>query len=120
MITANDVLTVLRSNYDTADYPLEDLLSCCDTGLDWVLRHLRSGVAPDNPLITRTAAAVAHFHFFIRTLSEPEKYESYRVGDLSVTNNPSKALERETHLRDFAIADAASILIDGGFFCSGK
>lgn len=120
MITANDVLTVLRSNYDTSDYPLEELLSCCNAGLDWVNERLRPGITEDNPLITRTAAAVAHFHFFVKTLAEPDKYESYRVGDLSVTNNPSKALERETALRDYAIAQAASILIDGGFFCSGK
>ena len=117
MITANDVLTVLRSNYDTADYPDEELLSCCEVGLDFVKTRLRSGVAAENPLISLTAAAVAHYHFFIRTMAEPEKYDSYRVGDISVTSNPSKALEREIRIRDEAIAAASSILKDGGFGC---
>ncbi|MBQ7860797.1 MAG: hypothetical protein IJ349_01165 [Clostridia bacterium] len=119
MITANDVLTVLRSNYDTVDYPDEELLSCCDIGLRWVNARLRSDTADDEPLIARTAAAVAHYHFFVRTLCEPEKYETYRVGDITINNNPSKALERETLLRDTAIAEAASILVDGGFYCRG-
>ena len=100
MITANDVLTVLRSNYDTADYPDEELIPCCDAGLEWVNSRLRSDAQAEDSLVIRTAAAVAHYHFFVRTLCEPEKYESYRVGDISITNNPTKALERETLLRE--------------------
>lgn len=119
MITADDVLTTLCSNYDTSGYPQEDLLSCCETGLSWVKRRLKKGVSESDPLIKQTAAAVAHFHFFIRTLTEPEKYESYRVGDITVNSDPSKALEREKMIRDNALADAASILVDGGFYCSG-
>lgn len=119
MITANDVLTVLRSNYDTADFPDEELIPCCDIGLEWVNARLRSDAPDTDPLITRTAAAVAHYHFFVRTLCEPEKYESYRVGDITINNNPTKALERETLLRDTAIAEAAAILVDGGFYCRG-
>lgn len=117
MITANDVLTVLCSNYDTADYPHEELLSCCKLGLSFVQERLKPGVAADNPLIAETAAAVAHYHFFVRTLTEPEKYESYRVGDLSITNDPTKALQREMIIRDDAILRAHSILQDGGFAC---
>lgn len=117
MITANDVLTVLRSNYDTADFPDEELLSFCESGLRFVNEKLRQGVSADNPLIAETAAAVAHYHFFVHTLAEPEKYESYRVGDITITNNPSKALERERLIRDEAIARAHTILEDGGFMC---
>ena len=65
MITADDVLTTLCSNYDTSGYPQEDLLSCCETGLSWVKRRLKKGVSGSDPLIKQTAAAVAHFHFFI-------------------------------------------------------
>ena len=120
MITANDVLTVLGSNYDTADFPEDELLACCETGLRFVTDRLRSGVSADNPLITETAAAVAHYHFFVRTLAEPYKFESYRVGDITVNNSPSKALEREMLIRDEAIARACTILEDGGFACYAK
>jgi len=117
MITANDVLTVLRSNYDTADFPDEELLSCCELGLRFISEKLRPGVSADNPLIAETAAAVAHYHFFVRTLAEPEKYESYRVGDITVKNEPTKALQREILVRDEALARAHVILEDGGFVC---
>lgn len=119
MITANDVLVALCSNYDTSDYPQEDLLSCCEAGLSWVKKRLRRNVSETDPLIVQTAAAIAHYHFFIRTLTEPEKYESYRVGDITVNSDPTKALERERIIRDNALADAASILVDGGFYCCG-
>ena len=117
MITANDVLAVLRSNYDTAAYPETDLLLSCEYGLSWVNARLKKSVKEDDPLIKQTACAVAHFHFFVRTLTEPEKYESYRVGDVTVNCNPAKALEREKMLRDTALAEASSILVDGGFYC---
>ena len=117
MITANDVLTVLRSNYDTADFPDSELLSCCDLGLGFVKERLKSGVSADNPLIAETAAAVAHYHFFVRTLADPEKYESYRVGDITIRNSPDKALKREMLIRDEALARAHTILEDGGFAC---
>ncbi|MBQ6601140.1 MAG: hypothetical protein IIX36_05805 [Clostridia bacterium] len=117
MITANDVLTVLRSNYDTADFSEEELLSFCNTGINHIKERLRSGVSANNPLIAETAAAVAHYHLFVRSLAEPEKYESYRVGDITINNSPSKALQRELQIRDEALARAHSILEDGGFAC---
>lgn len=117
MITANDVLTVLCSNYDTADYPESELLSCCSIGLRFVNENLRSDVSQDNPLIAETAAAIAHYQFFIRTADSTDKCESYRAGDISVNNNPSKALQREIQIRDDALARAHTILEDGGFAC---
>lgn len=117
MITDNDVLTLLRSNYDTADYPDEELLACCRLGLRFVNENLRHGVSADNPLITETAAAVAHYQFFVRTAECTDKCESYRAGDITVNNNPSKALQREMSIRDEALARAHSILEDGGFVC---
>ena len=117
MITANDVFTVLCSNYDSEEYSDEELLSCCNLGLGFVKELLRPGVSDDNPLIAETAAAVARYHFFVRTLSRGEKYDSYRVGDISISNDFSKALEREILIRNEALARAHSILKDGGFVC---
>lgn len=120
MITANDVLAILCSNYDTADYPENDLITCCNIGLRFVNENLRPGVSPDNPLIAETAAAVAHYQFFVRTQAATDKCESYRAGDISVNNNPTAALQREIQIRDDAIARAHSILEDGGFSCYAR
>ena len=51
MITANDVLAVLRSNYDTADFPDDELIPCCDIGLEWVNSRLRSDASGSVTLI---------------------------------------------------------------------
>ena len=117
MITANDVLTVLCSNYDTDGYPEKDLLACCNIGLRFINENLRPGVPPDNPLISETAAAVAHYQFFLRSQTATDKCESYRAGDISVSSSPSMALQREIQIRDEALARAHTILEDGGFGC---
>ena len=119
MITANDVLAVLSSNYDTESYLESDLLPCCESGLSWVNMRLRQGVKDTDPMIVQAAAAIARFRLFIMTMSHNEGNDSYRAGDVSVSYDRSKALEREKVIRDIALADAASILTDGGFYCCG-
>lgn len=118
MIDANAVYSRLASYHDTRDFPQEDILDCAQSGFNYVSSRLKAGVSND-ALFLEAAAAVAHYYFFIRTLNNPEKYESYKVGDITVTNDPQKALEREKEMRDRALAEASSILIDGGFFCCG-
>lgn len=120
MFSANDVYNALISYSDTKDFTDEELLCCCTDGLNWVIRRLRSGVSEQNPLILETATAIAHYFFFIRRLSEPDKYENYKVGDLTVKQNVQKQFEMEKQLRQSAIANAAEILKDGGFFFCGR
>lgn len=120
MISATDVYTALLNYSDVSELTEEQLLPCCEDGLNWVVRRLRDNVDETDPLITETAAAIAHFFFFIRSLTEPDKYESYKVGDMTIKKNPQKQFETEKELRKQAIANAAPILKDGGFFFSGS
>lgn len=118
MFTVSDVFSVLSSYADTADFTEEQLQSSCEDGLSWVLRRLKDGVSETEPLILETAAAMAHFYFYIRRLTEPDKYESYKVGDMTISQKPEKQFEAEKEMRNLAIANAAEILKDGGFhFC---
>lgn len=120
MISVNDVYTLLCDYSDTEDYTEEQLTPCCEEGLNWVLNRLKSTADKSNPLIAETAAAIAHFFFFIRKLAEPDKYESYKVGDITVKQNPLKQYQTEKELRRQAIANAASILNDEGFYFRGR
>lgn len=118
MFTVSDVFSALSSYADTADFTEEQLQSSCEDGLNWVLRRLKDGVSDTEPLILETAAAMAHFYFYIRRLTEPDKYESYKVGDMTISQRPEKQFQTEREMRDLAIANASEILKDGGFhFC---
>ena len=119
MIRAKDVYAAISVYKDVQPYSEEDVMPCCQKGLDWVNRRLRKTVDPDNPLIKETAVAMAHYFFFLCRLSDPEKYENCKVGDLTYKRNLMKELEFEKQIRDQAIAEAADILADGGFYCRG-
>ncbi len=120
MYTANDVFTVLRSYADMEGYTMEQLMPACSDGLFWVNRRLRDGVSENDPLILKTAGAMAHFFFFLKRLAEPDKYQNYKVGDVTVKQEPLKLFQFEKELRQQALADACPILKDCGFYCRGK
>lgn len=120
MISATDVYTALCNYSDTSDYTQEELLPSCKDGLNWVIRRLRNGVDEADPLILETAVVIAHYYFFIKRLTEPDKYENYKVGDITIKQSVQKQYELEKELRQSAIANAASILKDGGFYFCGS
>ena len=120
MIQAADVYYSMSVFMDTRQYDEQDVMPCCQKGLDWVMARLQEGVDPDNPLITQTAAAMAHFYFFLCRITDPDKYENCKVGDVTYNRNIEKEFEFENRIRNQAIADAAEILKDGGFYCRGS
>lgn len=118
MINISDVYAAL-CNYESAKgYTGEMLFPCCEQGLAWVKENLRENADENDPLIVSTAAAIADFHLFLKKQCETDSYETYKVGDMTVSRNPEKELKIAERKRDLAIARAAGILKDGGFFCS--
>lgn len=120
MFTADDVYSALSAYADMEGYTEEQLIPVCSDGLAWVNKRLRSDADENDLLIVTTAAAIAHFFFFIKRLTEPEKYQNYKVGDVTVNQDPVKQFQLEKEIRKQAIADACSILKDCGFYCRGK
>lgn len=119
MFKVKDIYAAISTYKDMEPYSESELLPCCQKGLDWVNSRVRKTVNPDNPLIKETAVAMAHYYFFLCRMSDPDKYESCKVGDVTYKRNLAKELEFETHIKNQAIADAADILTDGGFYCCG-
>lgn len=120
MYTADNVCSVLAAYSDMEGYTSQQLMPSCNDGLNWVNTRLRDGVDENDPLILTTASAMAHFFFFLKRLTEPEKYQNYKVGDVTVKQEPLKLFQFEKELRSQAIADACTILRDCEFYCRGK
>ncbi len=116
MADVSDVLVCLMNYADMEPYNAKQLQPSCERGLAWVENNLKSGVDTESPLIVYTAAAIAHYFFFLTRLAETDRYESFTAGDMTVRRNIEKEMNFETRARDDAIAAAASILRDGGFF----
>ncbi len=115
MINISDVYAALCTYESVKGYSSEELLPCCRQGLDWVMENLRETADENDPMITSTAAALADFYFFLKKQSETDSYDSYKVGDMSVSRNAEKQLKLAERKRDLAIANACRILKDGGF-----
>lgn len=118
MINVSDVYAVLCTYESARGYTGEDLFPCCEQALKWVVDNLRDTADENDPLIASTAAAIANFQFYLRNQTEADSYESYKVGDMTVSRNPEKELRLAERKRDLAIARAHTILKDGGFYCS--
>lgn len=120
MTEVSDVLTCLLNYADMEAYTAEQLQPSCERGLLWVRNRLRPGADKESPLILHTAAAMAHYFFFLTRLTETDKYEAYTAGDMTVRRNLDREMCFEERARDEAIAAASTILTDGGFFCRGS
>ena len=115
MISVNDVFVRLSAYSDMSEFNEDDLLPSCEDGLSWVTRRLRPTADENDPLIAITAAAIAHFYFYLRRLTETDKYDSYKIGDITVNQDPHRQYQIEKDMRREAIANASSILKDGEF-----
>ena len=115
-----DVYNTLMTYSDMDGFNAGQLHTSCEDGLNWVNTRLREGVDENDPLILTTAGAMAHFFFFLKKLTEPDKYQNYKVGDVTVKQEPLKLFQFEKELRSQAIADACTILRDCEFYCRGK
>ncbi|MBR6568785.1 MAG: hypothetical protein IKK60_09080 [Clostridia bacterium] len=119
MPDVSDVLSCLMKYADLATYFPEQLQNYCERGLKWVEDNLKPGADKESPLIVPTAAAVAHYYFFLTRFSETDKYEAYTAGDMTVRRNIEKEMSFEVRIRDEALAAAKEILRDGGFLFRG-
>ncbi len=120
MVSVNDVYSVLCTYETSKGYTSEELLPCCKRGLQWVMNRLKDEADEDDPLIAVTAAAIANFYFFIMRLSDPDTYESFKTGDMTIKRSPEKELKLAMEKRSLAIAEASSIIKDMGFYCRGR
>ena len=115
MINISDVYAALCTYESVRGYSSDVLFPCCEQGINWVRDNLRDTADENDPLIVTTAAALSEFYFFLRRQSETDAYESYKVGDMTVSRNAEKELRVAERKRDLALARAHSILRDGGF-----
>ncbi len=120
MINVSDVYSVLCTYENAKAFSSDELFPLCSRGLDWVKARLKDDADENDPLIAVTAAAIADFYVFLMSLSEVDSYESYKVGDMTIKRNPEKEIKLAMQKRSLAIAEAGSILKDGGFYCASK
>lgn len=115
MITVPDVIGALSLYLDTKDCPAEKLTAFAAAGLDYVKSRLKDTADENSPLIIETAAAVAHYHFFLGAISSSDRYESYKAGDMTIRRNIEKELRFEKEVLVASLTKAASILTDTEF-----
>jgi len=115
MVSVTDVYNALKNYSDTEGFSESQLTSFAEAGLSFVKGRLREGTDETDPLILKTATVVAHYNFFIGTISSSDRYESYKAGDMTIRRNLSKEFQIEKEVLMNALVDAADILTDRGF-----
>ena len=120
MSLLSDVTDCLMNYADMEGFTAEQLQPYCDAALSRVRINLKPGITEDNPLVIPTAAAIAHFNFFLARLSETDKYGSFTAGDMTVRRDLGKEFLFEERIKNEALAAASSILADRGFLFCGE
>ncbi|MBR3554054.1 MAG: hypothetical protein IKN72_11815 [Clostridia bacterium] len=115
-MNATDVFGLLKGRVAFSLPADETVLSECDRALQDVIARCKPDVSEDTPLIAVTAAAIARYHLFLLTISDADRFDSFKAGDLSVTRDSQKELALERLLLEEALTRAAEILTDRGFF----
>lgn len=118
LIEAIDICAVLKENAAFDSLQPEAMLPVCGRVLRALTPRLREDADPDDVRLLRLAAALARFELFSLLLSESERFSSYKAGDITIQKDLQKELKFEQQLRDEALAAAAPILRDGGFYAA--
>ena len=113
---ATQVVALLRDNRLFEETDEGVLLRAAVRALGAVKDRLRNDVADTDVRIAVTAAALARYQLFADSLESAERFSSFRAGDLTIQRDLKAEYAAERALRDEALAQAAPILKDGGFF----
>ena len=120
MTDAATVFALLKEYTDTEDIGAEEILPLCQRALDFVVSRLKETADRESPLVGETAAAVARYLVFKKQSGVGQRFHKYKIGDISTERNAEKELAVETQLYHEALANAAGILRDGGFYFSAE
>lgn len=117
---ATQVLAILRDNrlFDETDEAL--LLRAAARALGELKARLRPEADESDPRVVATAAALARFRLFTELAENGERFASFKAGDITVHRDLKAEFETERALRDEALACAAPLLRDGGFFFAAQ
>lgn len=120
MTDAASVFALLKEYTDTDEIGAEEMLPLCQRALNFVLSKLKDTADKDDPLIGETAAAVARYLLFKKQSGVGLRFQKYKIGDITTERNAEKELQFESQLVCEALANAAGILRDGGFYFSAE
>lgn len=120
MTDASTVFALVKEYTDIEDMKAEEILPLCQRAIDFVFLKLKPLVDRNLPLVAETAAAVARYYIFTKKAGETRRFQKYKVGDVSMERNLEKELMAEKQMYREALANAAEILKDGGFYFSAE
>ena len=116
MLDPTEVCAILKEHADLEDVPVTQLLPICKRALCFVERLRTEDVDSDSPRIAALAAAEARVQLFVRMLSAPDRFRSYKAGDMTIQRDLEKEFAIEKALRDEAFLKSADILKYGWFY----
>ena len=117
MIEPTEVCAILKEYADLEDVSISELLPVCKRALTFVQSLLKDDVDCNLPQIAAVAAAQARLEVFHKMLSAPDRFKSYKAGDMTIERDLEKEFMIEKNVRDEVFLKNADILKDkGGFY----
>ena len=118
MIEAIDICAVLKENSAFESIAPEAILPVCNRVLQALEARVREDADQDDVRLLMLAAALARYELITLLLSQSDRFSSWKAGDITIQKDLQKEMRFERELRDEALAAAAQLLKDGGFYAA--
>lgn len=116
MVEPAEVCAILKEHADLEDISVTELLPICKRALCFVQSLVKKDVDCDSPRIAALAAAEARLEVFCKMLAAPDRFKSYKVGDMTIERDLEKEFLIEKTMRDKEFLKCTDILEDKGEF----
>ena len=91
------------------------VLPLCRSALERLRRSLKKTADPEDPRISRAAAADAYYDWTLRLLAQEENVTSFKAGDVTISRSASAAFETAERVRRDAYLAVLPLLEDPYF-----
>lgn len=116
MLTPSDVYSqfLLIATPDP-DEGTDKILSLCTSGLERVMRKLRTDTENDELRIAAAAAGVVYYDYALSKLTDASDPRSFKAGDISVNQDIKDDILVAQKLRDSRLQDISDLFEDTCF-----
>ncbi|MBQ3150670.1 MAG: hypothetical protein IJB86_05435 [Clostridia bacterium] len=90
-------------------------LPLCEAAANQIMRRIKHSADPEDPRLSRAAAAVAYYDLVLLLSSDEDGTTSFKAGDVTVSRSTSVMLERASLIKNEALIEALPLFRDDSF-----
>lgn len=112
MIDKIDVFSALKNSEDVDESEKDLIMNCCERACEYITPKIKDDIEHNDPRVVTAAVGAAKFFL---ACSNASSAASFKAGDITISHDQTKLFDYQFQLFNLSMAQAASVLKDGGF-----